>query len=322
MKTPAKRSSLGFTLIELLVVIAIIALLIGVLLPALSKARRAGKMVKNDANLHGMGQVLTLYSNDYKSWYPVMPVPASFDGKGKFLNGQFLYGGVAGLFSLYQTGDGVRQGYRANGRTFAIADEVTACYSNGNNNPLLRSYISGFGVLVNPLDRQDVYWGYPYVPVPNPPIPTDSAALSIIPKAPGGEKDVISYNISYLYFAGLKTDEPEIIVPAPVWGDETNGPDISTLAFYGGGGSGGSSIYSTWAETRPGTYSKKDNLGQEGGSFVFTDGHVAFLKSQYSDPPAQAATIQNIFFSTDTKRFPQSVNAIRGTRSNLIQTID
>ncbi len=51
-------------MIELLVVIAIIALLIGILLPALGQARRTSKAVACQASLRGIGQGLVLYNND------------------------------------------------------------------------------------------------------------------------------------------------------------------------------------------------------------------------------------------------------------------
>jgi prepilin-type N-terminal cleavage/methylation domain-containing protein len=71
----AAKSDKGFTLVELLVVIAIIALLLSILMPALSRARDQAKAVVCQTNLHQWGQIFYLYTNDNKGrfWAQLNP---------------------------------------------------------------------------------------------------------------------------------------------------------------------------------------------------------------------------------------------------------
>jgi len=65
------RSKRGFSLVELLVVIGIITVLIGILLPTLSKARRRAQTVQCQSNLRQVGVGLDIYANKWKGWvYP------------------------------------------------------------------------------------------------------------------------------------------------------------------------------------------------------------------------------------------------------------
>jgi len=61
----------GFTLVELLVVIAIIALLMGILMPALAKVRQVAYRMMCGTNLAGIGKAMLIYSNDYEEEYPI-----------------------------------------------------------------------------------------------------------------------------------------------------------------------------------------------------------------------------------------------------------
>ena len=60
----------GFTLVELLVVIAIIALLMGILMPALARVRQIAFRLVCGTNLSGIGKAMLIYSNDYDDELP------------------------------------------------------------------------------------------------------------------------------------------------------------------------------------------------------------------------------------------------------------
>ena len=79
----AWRTPFAFTLIELLVVVAIIAVLMSVLLPALTQAREAARRVRCTSNMHHIGNATVFYGQESNDHFPGPPKRRALCAGGK-----------------------------------------------------------------------------------------------------------------------------------------------------------------------------------------------------------------------------------------------
>lgn len=173
------RKPAGFTLIELLVVIAVIALLIGILLPALGNARKAGREAVCRSNLRQYGLGIELYAQRSRDF---MPTEGISDGDtannplGPWDDGSFWANAVPGsltdagasyyeLQTAYLSGQDVLPS--AGWKSIYVCPQATQATANqtpvetdGKGHFVMYGLVPGATSNSSPRESRPTYWCY------------------------------------------------------------------------------------------------------------------------------------------------------------------
>ncbi len=123
----SRNSSRAFSLIELLVVMALVALLMGILLPALSGARDQARRTACAANLRQVGVAIYLYAHDYDDTIPFGPA-------GRPVTGSNFYTVTGNVTSLLSLEDGAPVGLGLLLESY-LAQQPTVLFCPGADQP-------------------------------------------------------------------------------------------------------------------------------------------------------------------------------------------
>lgn len=168
----SKRKFNRFTLVEFLVVISVIAILAGLLLPALSRARDKAREISCASNVKQIGSALILYAGDSQDYYPSVVDNGSEglyleDRIGSYLNRPLQTGSNRAKPMYTQSGVWFCPGYDvvapsapgvSYGNSYLFTIEQSIWYAAGN----YTAQVKGSAYFAKKLDESP-YW----LPVPS-----------------------------------------------------------------------------------------------------------------------------------------------------------
>ncbi len=293
----ARNTRRGFTLIELLVVIAIIAILIGLLLPAVQKVREAAARTKCSNNLKQIALAL-MQHHDNKNFFPSNIGNANYPNDASFQNRTWMLSALP-----YLEQDAMHALATKNAASMVTAQErsmaIYACPSDPRSDIVFNQNVGGFsanyGLTWYVAITGTTFSSYDGVMYNRPPTtPKDTRGLTKV--------DMISDGTSNTAIVGERPPSPNGAYFPLYWGwwlYETNQDTSmcatnSSLVFSSSLGNGGTSCPNP-DRYRPGNINNYCDTNHfwaahnVGGHFAFVDGSVRMIP--YTTPASVVVAI-------------------------------
>jgi prepilin-type N-terminal cleavage/methylation domain-containing protein/prepilin-type processing-associated H-X9-DG protein len=294
MKNRTNRSK-GFTLVELLVVIAIIALLVGILLPAVQRARKNAIQIKDSTQVRNIMGANTLWAASNRDKYPL---PSLIDVNDDVVNGNTSSGNntkdtTGGILSLMIFSN-------------LITPEICKGPAEVGRVEVMQGYL--FDMLESSgVPRQNTGCNEPARASYDPRFkgtPKDHENTDLGQAATFMERGVSHNSYAHLAVAGARKSQWTNTISAsqPVWSNR--GPVYEDVDKASQGKTAWKVVGSSGAAGSDGPYGLNSeallmfgNAGRWQGNVAFADGHVTFV----SEPDPESVTWTRIDGTTKNK---------------------